>query len=60
MTTLQDVEEVNRRIAPLWIDPAYAVLDGRPMLTAEHCGGLEAEYGAEAVVRYYSPDDPRL
>jgi hypothetical protein len=60
MTTLEDAALVCSRLSPVWIDPEHIVLDGRLMLTPEEEQNLVAEYGPEALIRYYAPRDPRL
>lgn len=66
MLTIDIFEDAIRVSSRLWntyhIDiPSRAfVLDGREELTPEHEGDIIAEYGYDALVRYYAPKDPRL
>lgn len=44
----------------IWIDLVNVARDGREVLTVDHERDILCEYGADALVRYYAPNDPRL
>lgn len=61
--SIADAQRVSERLERerrIFLDPATFVLDGREELDSEHEGGILAEYGYDALVRYYCPTDPRL
>lgn len=66
MPTIDIFEDAIRVSSRLWntylldIPSRMIVLDGREELTPEHEGDLIVEYGFDALVRYYAPNDPRL
>lgn len=65
MTGRTDTTEAKHRFARVFlarwkmdIDPEH--IADREILTPEHEGGIMADYGPEALIRYYCPEDPRL
>ncbi len=44
----------------MWIDIAHVQPAGQEVLTLDHEGQIMAEYGPDALIRYYAPGDPRL
>ena len=59
--TIEAKREFSRVFLARWrmdIDPKH--IADREILTPEHEGDIMAEYGPEALIRYYCPEDPRL
>ena len=44
----------------IWLDERLIDIEHEKVPSPDHEGNLVAEYGFDALVRYYCPDDPRL
>lgn len=66
MATVQTITDAARialrlsRERMIHLSPDRFTLDGREELEPDHEGNILAEYGFDALVRYYCPTDPRL
>ena len=64
VATLKDAERVSKRLEKergIYVDPTYFNLDDFHFeLVPEHEGRLIAEYGFDALVRYYCPRHPKF
>lgn len=63
LTTPADADRVCRRLLlerSVYMNPDLFALDGREELEPDHEGYIIAEYGFDAMIRYYCPTDPRL
>lgn len=63
LNNLYDARLVSSRLERtrgIYISPWDFAFDGREELTPEHEDDLIAEYGFNALVRYYAPNDDRL
>jgi len=44
----------------MWIDAAHVAQGGHEVLDVEHESAIMVDYGPDALIRYYAPNDPRL